>query len=274
MRPFDMQFAFTLLVVAMIVVPSVASQIGTAPPVRTRVDLVLIPTSVRDARGNLVSDLKANEFHLFEDGKEQTLTDASIDTNPPAVEVIRDSGMIAGPYAALSSSLDGFIAQFRKPDPEGIDGQAVRDLSDALYTSASYLEKRSPNRRKVIVAVVTGPPLSNSAVVPPRQVLNHMIESEVQLDFVLVGHFFPFAPVSPLRTYSDPTGGDVYRATGERELNKVLSQITSLLQHQYLLSYVPNNLVSGSIPLVRNIEVKTNRPGLKITYRRKYVQIP
>jgi hypothetical protein len=166
------------------------------------------------------------------------------------------------------------MSQFRKPDPEGIDGQAVRDMSDALYTVASYLEKRSPNRRKVIVAVVTSPPLSNSAVVPPWQVLNHMIESEVQLEFVLVGHFFPFAPVAPLRAYSDPTGGDVYRATGDHELKKVLAQITESLQHQYLLSYVSNNAVTGSTPVVRNIEVKTARPGLKLTDRRKYAQVP
>jgi hypothetical protein len=270
-----MKMVLRLIIVALFSVPSsIAWQLATAPAVRTRVDLVLVPASVKDARGNLVSDLKTDDFHLFEDGKEQTLSDASVDTNPPAVEVIRDSGMIAGPFAAFSPSIDKFIAQFRKPDPEGIDGQAVRDMSDALYTAASYLEKRSPDRRKVIVAVVTGPPLSNTAVVPPRQVLNQMIEREVQLDFVLVGHFFPFAPVAPLHIYSDPTGGDVYRATGERELNKDLGQITELLQHQYLLSYISNNAVIGATPIVRNLEVKTSRPGLKLTYRRKYVQIP
>lgn len=266
---------FILSSIAAVLAISVAgSQITIAPPVRARVDLVLVPTSVRDSHGNWVSDLKADEFQVLEDGKPQVLSDASIDTTPPAVEVIRDSGVIAGPFAGLSPSIDAFIAQFRKPDPDGIDGQAVRDMSDALFRAASYLEKRSPNTRKIIVAVVTGPPLSNSAAVPPREVLNHMIESEVQLDFVLVGRFFPFAPVSSLHAYADPTGGDIYRATGERDLKNVFSQITELLQHQYLLSYVSNNTVTGSTPVVRNIEVKTTRPGLKITYRRKYVQVP
>jgi hypothetical protein len=100
------------------------------------------------------------------------------------------------------------------------------------------------------------------------------VESEVQVHFVLVGHFFPFAPTALLHTYADPTGGDVYRAKGERELNKALVQISELLRHQYLLSYVPNNSNAGSAPVIRKIEVKLRRPGLKVTYRERYVQSP
>ncbi len=271
-----MQFALTSIIVVLLAVPFAEWQIATAPPVQAKVDLVLVPASVRDSRGHLVSDLKPEDFQVLEDGKTQVLTDASIDSTMalPAVEVIRDSGMIAGPFAGLSPSIDAFIAQFRQPDPAGIDGQAVRDMSDALYVAASYLEKRSPNRRKVIVAVVTTASVSNSGAVRPKQVLNRLIQSEVQVHFALVGHFFPFAPTAALHPYADPTGGDVYRAASERELSKVLTEITDLLQHQYLLSYVSNNTIRGTAPVIRNIEVKTTRPGLKTTYRRAYVQVP
>jgi hypothetical protein len=93
-----MQFATIAVIAGPLLIPSAEWQIGT---VRTRVDLVLVPASVRDSRGNLVSDLKPEEFQLFEDAKPQMLTDASIDTMPPAVEVVRDRGLTIGPFAAV-----------------------------------------------------------------------------------------------------------------------------------------------------------------------------
>ena len=94
---------------------------------------------------------------------------------------------------------------------------------------------------------------------------------------VLVGHFFPVAPTSDLRKYAEPTGGDVYRVTDEDRataLHTTFARIIERARHQYVLTYVSNNVVPGPLPVNRKIEVKTNRRGLKSSYRTGYLQHP
>ena len=95
------------------------------------------------------------------------------------------------------------------------------------------------------------------------------------MDAVLVGHFFPLAPTSDLRKFAEPTGGDVYRVTDvdrAAALHNTFARIIEQARHQYVLTYVSNNVVPGPSPVNRKIEIKTNRRGLKPSYRTGYLQ--
>ena len=45
-----------------------------AATIRSTVELVVVPVTVKDARGNLVGDLRQDEFRIFEDGVEQHIS--------------------------------------------------------------------------------------------------------------------------------------------------------------------------------------------------------
>jgi VWFA-related protein len=61
--------------------------------VKTRVDLVVVPVSVRGDEGKLVPGLEKEDFTILEDGKPQTITNFSIDPQPLSAAIVIDTGM-------------------------------------------------------------------------------------------------------------------------------------------------------------------------------------
>jgi VWFA-related protein len=61
--------------------------------IRTRVDLVVVPVSVRDSNGKLVPGLKQEDFVVLEDGKTQTISNFSADPQPLSAAIVVDDGM-------------------------------------------------------------------------------------------------------------------------------------------------------------------------------------
>jgi VWFA-related protein len=61
--------------------------------VRTRVDLVVVPTSVRDSEGRLVAGLGKDDFTITEDGQPQQITNFSVDPQPLSAAIVIDTGM-------------------------------------------------------------------------------------------------------------------------------------------------------------------------------------
>ena len=61
--------------------------------VRTRVDLVVVPTSVRDSDGKLVANLTEKDFRVLEEGRPQAITNFSADPQPLSAAIVIDTGM-------------------------------------------------------------------------------------------------------------------------------------------------------------------------------------
>ena len=60
--------------------------------VRTNVDLVVVPVSVRDG-GRLVNGLSKEDFSVFEDNVQQTISNFSADPQPLSAAILLDTGM-------------------------------------------------------------------------------------------------------------------------------------------------------------------------------------
>src|SRR5947208_2521781 len=63
------------------------------PTIRADVDLVVVPTSVKDADGRFIYDLKQEDFSIFEDGRRQQIQQFSIDPAPLSSVVLVDTGI-------------------------------------------------------------------------------------------------------------------------------------------------------------------------------------
>jgi VWFA-related protein len=61
--------------------------------VRTKVDLVVVPASVRDDNGRLVPGLKQQDFTILEDQIPQAISNFSADPQPLSAAVVIDTGM-------------------------------------------------------------------------------------------------------------------------------------------------------------------------------------
>jgi VWFA-related protein len=84
---------------------------------RSRVDLVVVPVSVRDNNGVLLTGLTKEDFSITEDRKPQTISNFSVDPQPLSVAIVVDDG-VNGPalkrvFALLHSMTSAFT-----PDDE------------------------------------------------------------------------------------------------------------------------------------------------------------
>jgi VWFA-related protein len=70
----------------------VAQEMNT-PVISVSVNLVKVPFSVFDLKGDLVSDLSRENFHIWEDQAPQKIRSFGLDTNPVSVVLVLDTSM-------------------------------------------------------------------------------------------------------------------------------------------------------------------------------------
>ncbi len=89
---------------------SLGSQTSSSPQnpgytLKENVHLVLVPVTVKDRRGNLVDDLRQEDFRVFEDGTEKPIRYFSTDPVPLSAVVLVDAGMSESTATRVRSAL-------------------------------------------------------------------------------------------------------------------------------------------------------------------------
>ena len=96
--------------------------------IRARVDLVVVPVTVKDASGELVPDLRDDEFRVLEDGVEQKIAFFSEDPFPLSAVVLLDDGLKAKTSERVKQTLLTIAAAFSESDEVAVG------RFDAYYT--------------------------------------------------------------------------------------------------------------------------------------------
>jgi VWFA-related protein len=96
--------------------------------IRARVDLVVVPVTVKDASGELVPDLRDDEFRVLEDGVEQKIAFFSADPFPLSAVVLLDDGLKAKTSERVKQTLITISAAFGESD------EVALGRFDAYYT--------------------------------------------------------------------------------------------------------------------------------------------
>ena len=102
-----------------------------APPgggIRTTVELVVVPVTVKDSRGGLVSDLRQDEFRVLEDGVEQRISIFSVEAVPLSAVVLVDDDLKTKTSANVKESLMAVAGGFSDFD------EVALARFDAFYT--------------------------------------------------------------------------------------------------------------------------------------------
>jgi VWFA-related protein len=130
---------FLVGIISLGALATVAAQRET---IRTQVDLVVVPTSVRDADGRFVYDLKREDFSIFEDGRSQEISQFSIDPLPLSVAVLVDTGMGGGVLRRFARSIVSLSSAFTDIDEAEVYrfDDTVGKISD-FTSSPETLEK-------------------------------------------------------------------------------------------------------------------------------------
>ncbi|HEX3375490.1 MAG TPA: VWA domain-containing protein [Candidatus Acidoferrales bacterium] len=129
-----------------------------APPqdsrgsIRTTVSLVVVPVTVKDSAGELVTDLQQNDFRVFEDGIEQPIAQFSAEAFPLSAAVLVDDDLKQGTAEKVQKTLETLAAGFGPSDevslwrfdqvPEQISEDFIAD-NDALLTQLKKIDLSS-----------------------------------------------------------------------------------------------------------------------------------
>lgn len=84
--------------------------------IRTTVELVVVPVTVKDRAGRLVEDIRQDEFRVFEDGVEQKISLFSVEPFPLSVVLLLDNALKRKPAGQLASSLPAIAGGFSESD--------------------------------------------------------------------------------------------------------------------------------------------------------------
>jgi VWFA-related protein len=84
--------------------------------IRAKVDLVVVPVTVKGAGDRLITGLRKDDFIVLEDGKKQTITNFSVDPVPLSAVVILDAGLPPSSLAKVQQTFSSLANSFGESD--------------------------------------------------------------------------------------------------------------------------------------------------------------
>ena len=298
-----MRYARVLATTTICVAAALAAA-GQAPVFRGRVDLVNMGVTVTDRKGGIVGDLTAHDFHIVENGREQTISYFSAgdvsEGEAPALhlgvllDVSRsmadDIGFVRTAAIkflnTLTSAVDVTLVDFdlqvrvtryTQSDfarlVERIRSQKLGDYTAMYDAIGVYLDGADgQDGRKVMVLYTDGG--DTRSTLSYNELLELLRASDVTVYAIgALGQ----ASVSRtnerlvLQRIAEETGGQAYFPMSVKELDKIYGQIAAEIRAQYTLGYVSSNTSNDG--RWRKVAVTITRPGLKdvkIRSRRGY----
>lgn len=259
--------------------------------------LVVLNASITDADGNAVTNIKQNQFKVFEDGGEQEIAVFEAQQTPFAAVILLDtSGSMEERVSLARSAAINFLDGLRSEDNVSIynfdskvslvqDFSNSRDLTDkfyelkadgwtvmndAIFEAAQSLGKRPEKRRAIIV-------LSDGADTRSRRSSDKALKAAlaanatiytVDMSAINTGGRERLQNQGALKNFAEKTGGLFVSAPGGLAMREAFKNIVSELGVQYTLGYQPTNTKNDG--KWRNIELRVSRPNLKIRTRKGY----
>jgi VWFA-related protein len=141
----------------------------SAPPIVVRTPVVIVPVTVKDSHGQLVDDLKSDDFRILADNIEQKTATFSSEAVPISAVVLLDNDLDQRVSSRVQKSLAAIAAGFGPSDEVALVAydelpQTVSDFSynnDALFTTLTRFEISSHDR-----TVYTDPAMPTGAPTP------------------------------------------------------------------------------------------------------------
>ncbi|MDQ1591895.1 MAG: Ca-activated chloride channel [Pyrinomonadaceae bacterium] len=265
--------------------------------VRVTTDLVVLNVTATNAGGAYVHGLEQANFKVYEDGKEQQITNFSREETPFAVALLLDvSGSMEGRVSMARSAAIRFLDGLRADDTAAVysfhrkvervqDFSQSRDLSplaynlaakgetalhDAIVQAATDLASR-PEKRRAIVVLSDGADTRSAA--SSDKALAVALDANATIYTVdmaekLPGSYSPTQAAGVLRDYAAKSGGRFVPTPGGKALRDAFGEILEELSNQYTIGYRPSNHSQDG--RWRSIEIKVDRAEVKARTRRGY----
>jgi len=274
------------------------------PPIKSDEDatfsvgtrLVVLPISVSDKSGKLITDLPQKSFKVFENGVEQPIKLFKREDVPVSLGIIIDNSgsMREKRQKVETASVDlvkasnpqdeVFIVNFNdeayldveftndiKKMEEGvarIDSRGGTAMRDAINKSIDYLKDKGKRQKKVLLVITDGN--DNASRISLEKLVTRAQQSEVLIYAIGLlneeeRHEAKIAKRA-LDSLSRESGGLTFYPKSVAEVDELTLQVAHELRNQYTLAYSPTvQEMDGSF---RQIKVTVNGPGRPVVRTR------
>ena len=259
--------------------------------------IVVLNAAITDVAGKPVSGIKQNQFKVFEDGKEQTISFFQAEETPFAAVILIDtSGSMEERVSMARSAAIKFLDGLRSEDNSSIytfdskvsliqDFSNQRDVSDklfdikangmtalndAIYQAAADLSKRPEKRRAIIV-------LSDGEDTFSKKSADKAIRAALSVDATIytvdmsstdTGGTRKQQNQGILKSFAERTGGFFLSTPGGEAMRNAFQRIVSELGSQYTLGYQPPTTSKDG--KWHALEIRVSRANLTIRTRKGY----
>lgn len=266
--------------------------------------VVLVPVTVTDRRGALVTGLTAGAFTLSQDNVPQRISSFGEEDIPASIGVVFDtSGSMRTVLPQAKAMLRAFFDQCNpedeaflytvssRPDIESqyssdfgamiehtlfFEANGATALTDTIF--AGVRKSRSAHHaRKALLIISDG--MDNHSRYSKAELMSAAVEADLQIYSISI--FDPPRNKKPielqeerqgvffLEELSRKTGGLQVVVQNEHDIEKAAAEIGRAIRNQYVIGYVPEG-ASAADRKWHTIKVKTNLPNATASFRSGY----
>jgi Ca-activated chloride channel family protein len=244
--------------------------------IRVGVNLVLLDATVKNKSGQIMADLKKEDFEVREDGLAQRLDVFSRDELPLEVALVLDLSDSIGPFlgplrdaastalAALKADDEVALftfsteAQLRVPftkDKTEIAKQislfhagGATNINDGIFIASENLLKTPPKGRRVII-LISDDVGTDAGGQGTRDIVTEAIAADAVLYNLKIPGYNPpqtllYASMVPglvnIRRVMDQTGGELFDVQDVAHLDPVFRALIQRIKTRYTLGYYTN----------------------------------
>ena len=244
--------------------------------IRVNVNLVLVDATVKDKAGQIMVDLKQENFELREDGTPQKIEIFSRDELPLDVALVLDLSDSIGPFLVPLRQAANIALSALKPEDQvalftfsteaqmrvpfthdksqiadmigGFQTGGATNINDAIFLPAQYLLNAPQKDRRVII-LISDDVGTSAGGQGTRDIITEAIASDAVVYNLKIPGYNPpetrmAAAMTPglvdIRKVVEQTGGEVFNVPDVAHLDEVFRALIQRIKTRYTLGYYTN----------------------------------
>ena len=245
----------------------------TQEPIRVDVNLVLLDATVKNQAGQIMADLKKENFQVREDGVTQKIEFFGRDELPLNVALVLDLSDSIGPFLGpLREAAQTTLAALKPEDQvalftfsteaelsvpltndknkisaqfEGFKARGATNINDGIFAAAQYLLATAPKGRRVII-LISDDVGTSAGGQGTRDIVTEATAADVTLYNLKIpgynppGTLFAASQIPGLvniRKVMDETGGELFDVQNVASLDTVFRALIEQIKTRYTLGY-------------------------------------
>src|ERR1019366_7587741 len=252
---------------------SVQAQDQVTPPIRLDVNLVVLDATVKTKEGQIMGDLKKEDFEVREDGVAKKIELFSRDELPLNVALVLDLSDSIGPFLGPLRDAAATTLATLKPEDEvalftfsteaelrvpltkdktkiaeqinSFKAGGATNINDGIFVAAEYLLTEGPKGRRVII-LISDDVGTDAGGQGTRDIVTETIAADAALyNLKIPGYNSPAtrfaASMIPglvnIHKVMDQTGGEIFDVQNVANLDTVFSALIERVETRYTLGY-------------------------------------